>query len=584
MDPLDQVEIAGRRRRRLMIVLACAALALTAIVVAGLLIPVARRQRYFGILCMSLVYVSALPLAVSLLQFAAVGLNRFRIGYERLRPHYPRVAVVVPAWNEASVIGATIEQLLGMDYPGSSVRVYVVDDASTDETPDVVQTWVAREPDRVHHLRRERGGQGKAHTLNHGIARILADPWAEAVLIIDADVQFEPSALRKMARHLSNPDVGAVTAYIKEGSVGGNYLTRYIAYEYITAQAAVRRAQNVFGVMVCLAGGAQLHSRESLLSIGGRIDTTTLAEDTVTTFRTQLSGKRVVFEGNAIVWAEEPGDLDGLWKQRLRWARGNVQISLQYSHMWLRGRRRYGKLGQGLFSLIWFTVVLMPVFTIAASAGLVGLALMDAPTAWSTFRLLWTFHAVAFVLSTAMSCVLDPPTARRAWLQGLLFPGVISLGIIIYTMLPGAVWRAAGRYGAQPGDQHDAASCGRAGVVPLHLAHQLDAGCLRRPLAVGPLAARDAAAGPDADRRLRDVALGCYRCGVRPRNPGSGARMGQNNQDRKGGDAAMSSPRDWDSTFREDLAADAANEHGLFVKELISLAIIAMLVALRARL
>ena len=256
------------------------------------------------------------------------------------------------------------------------------------------------------------------------------------MLIIDADVQFEPSALRKMARHLSNPDVGAVTAYIKEGSVGGNYLTRYIAYEYITAQAAVRRAQNVFGSMVCLAGGAQLHSRESLMSIGSRIDTSTLAEDTVTTFRTQLSGKRVVFEGNAIVWAEEPGDLDGLWKQRLRWARGNVQISLQCSYMWLRGRR-YGKLGGGMFSLIWFTVVLMPLFTMAASTGLVGLSLIDAPTAWTTFRLLWIFHTVSFVLSTGMSCVIDPATARRAWVQGLLFPGAISLAIILYSMAPG---------------------------------------------------------------------------------------------------------------------------------------------------
>ena len=327
-----------------MVVLACTALGLTAIVVAGLLLPAARHKRYFGVLCMALVYVSALPLLASLIQFTAIGLNRFYIGYQRLQPFYPRVAVVVPAWNEAHVIGATIERLLTMDYPDANVRVYVVDDASTDTTPEVVRAWAAREPDRVYHLRRERGGQGKAHTLNHGIAEILTEPWAQALLIIDADVLFDPTALRRMARHLSNPDVGSVTAYIKEGTAEGNYLTRYIAYEYITAQAAARRAQNVFGAMVCLAGGAQLHSRQNLMAIGGLIDTSTLAEDTVTTFRTQLSGNRVVFEGNAIVWAEEPGDLDGLWKQRLRWARGNVQISLQFAHIWLRGRR-YGKLG-----------------------------------------------------------------------------------------------------------------------------------------------------------------------------------------------------------------------------------------------
>ena len=112
----------------------------------------------------------------------------------------------------------------------------------------------------------------------------------EALLIMDADVIYEPDSLRKMTRHLADPKVGAVTAYIKEGSRPGNYLTRFIGYEYITAQAAARRSQNVLGAIACLAGGAQLHSRANLLAVGGRIDTSSLAEDTFTTFKTQLAG------------------------------------------------------------------------------------------------------------------------------------------------------------------------------------------------------------------------------------------------------------------------------------------------------
>ena len=164
----------------------------------------------------------------------------------------------------------------------------------------------AQYPGRVVHLRRAKGGQGKAHTLNHGLAVVLGDDWMEALLITDADVIFEPAALRTMTRHLADPAVGAVTCYIKEGSRPGNYLTRFIGYEYITAQAAARRGQNVLGAVACLAGGAQLHSRANLLALGGRIDTTSLAEDTFTTFETQLRGRRVVFEPHAICWAEEP--------------------------------------------------------------------------------------------------------------------------------------------------------------------------------------------------------------------------------------------------------------------------------------
>ena len=181
----------------------------------------------------------------------------------------------------------------------------------------------------------------------------------EALLITDADVIFEPDSLRKMTRHLADPKVGAVTAYIKEGSRPGNYLTRFIGYEYITAQAAARRGQNVLGAIACLAGGAQLHSRANLVALGGRIDTSSLAEDTFTTFETQLRGRRVVFEPHATVWAEEPDSINGLWKQRLRWARGNVQVTLRYRRLWFRPHRGH-RLGSVSFGIFWFCLFLQP--------------------------------------------------------------------------------------------------------------------------------------------------------------------------------------------------------------------------------
>src|SRR5690606_18686862 len=171
-----------------------------------------------------------------------------------------------------------------------------VDDASTDDTPDIVQAKAREHPGQVFHLRREKGGEGKAHTLNHGISLVLAEPWAEAILIMDADVIFAFDSLRKMTRHLADPKVGAVTAYIAEGSADRNFLTRFIGIEYVMAQLASRRGQNVLGAIACLAGGAQLHSRENLEAIGGRIPTGTLAEDTMATFESQLRGRRMVFE------------------------------------------------------------------------------------------------------------------------------------------------------------------------------------------------------------------------------------------------------------------------------------------------
>jgi cellulose synthase/poly-beta-1,6-N-acetylglucosamine synthase-like glycosyltransferase len=287
----------------------------------------------------------------------------------------------------------------------------------------------------VVHLRREQGGQGKSHTLNHGLRIILADDWMQALLIMDADVIYEPDSLRTMTRHLADPGVGAVTAYIKEGSRPGNYLTRFIGFEYITAQAAARRSQNVLGAVACLAGGAQLHSRANLEAIGGRVDTSSLAEDTFTTFKTQLAGNRVVFEPHATVWAEEPGDIRGLWKQRLRWARGNVQVTKQFSHVWCRPSPDH-RLGSISFSVFWFCLFLLPVFMIAASASLIILYFGDFQLAWVVFHVLWIVNALTYVFITSFVLMIDWVTGRHAWVEGVLFPGLISVSIIIAACFP----------------------------------------------------------------------------------------------------------------------------------------------------
>jgi len=364
-----------------------------------------------------------------------VGLHAFRNNYRHCGDYTPRVAFILPAWNEADVLSSSIDSLMKVSYPAGAWRIYVVDDASTDETPGLLRKKQEQYPGYVFHLRREKGGQGKSHTLNHGLRTILADDFAEAVMIMDADVLFEPLTLRRMTRHLANPKVGAVTAYIKEGSVPGNFITRSIAFEYITAQAAARRAQNVAGFLVCMAGGAQLHSRANLIQLGGEIDTRSLAEDTCTTLKTQLIGKQVVFDGNAIVWAEEPGSLAALWKQRLRWARGNLQLTFSFRSLWFNPGK-HPKLGGIPFGFVWFSATLMPLFTLCGTCGLIGLYFFYPALALSSLTVFWVIQAGIFLFETLFSFMIDPSTARRAWVQGLLFPGIFSLILMLLFFLP----------------------------------------------------------------------------------------------------------------------------------------------------
>ncbi len=413
------------------------------------------------------VMAGVIPLVVASYQFLLIGWHFRRLHYASCAPYFPRTAILIPAWNEAAVLGASIDRLMGLEYPRESLRVYVIDDASTDQTPQVVAAKAAQYPGCIVHLRREVGGQGKAHTLNHGLTQILASDWMQAVLIMDSDVIYEPPSLRLMTRHLADPEVGSVTAYIKEGSAGlggrppgaprkargGNYLTRFIGYEYITAQAAARRSQNVLGAIACLAGGAQLHSRANLEAIGGQIDTGTLAEDTITTIKTQLRGARVVFEPHAVVWAEEPDSIGGLWKQRLRWARGNVQVSLRFWRIWFHPRIRPRpaggarpdapypntgghRLGSISFGLFWFSLLLQPIFMIMASASLITLFFIDKSLAWQAFHALWITNLLTYAFITSFALLIDPPTGRRVWREALLFPGAISLIIMLAAIAP----------------------------------------------------------------------------------------------------------------------------------------------------
>ena len=383
-----------------------------------------------------IVLLGALPMAATVYQYVLLSVHRWFDHYDRCDPEYlPRVAVLVPAWNEEPVLRYSVDAMMALDYPPDRLQVAVVDDGSTDGSAELLDEKVRAYPGRVRNLRRANGGQGKAHTLNHGLEVLLADDWAEAVLITDADVVFEATSIRRLVRHLADEKVGAVTAFIVEASARPNWMNRYIGFEYTAAQAASRRAQNVVHAQGCLAGGAQLHSRANLLAVGGRIDTSTLAEDTVTTFETQLRGRRVIFDGNARCLAEEPDSVVGLWKQRLRWSRGNVQVARRFGRVFFH-RSEAHRLGGLWFGVMWFSTLLLPAFMVLSSLALVALWFIDFDAADAAFRALWITSALGWVFTTTFTLLLDAKVARRTLLQATMFGGLISLVIMAVALVP----------------------------------------------------------------------------------------------------------------------------------------------------
>lgn len=386
-----------------------------------------------------LVLLGIVPVITLLIQFILVGFHGIKNHYSKCKPYTPKVAIIIPVWNEEDVIASSIDSLMKLTYPADCLRIYAVDDVSSDNTPHIIEAKTKQYPNQVFNLRRpEKIDFGKAAVINHGLKVILNEPWAEAIMIIDADVMFERNTLIKMTRHLADPEVYAVTAYIKEGLIPGNLISHFIGFEYIVAQAAARRAQNVLGVMACLAGGAQLHKRENVIELGGRIDTTTLAEDTYTTIATQLNNHKVIFEGNAIAIAEEPDRINDLWKQRFRWAEGNVQITRFFKKIWFR-HKTPGDLGSIFFGLIWFSTLLMPIGMIITSISLNILFFLDPKMSWALFRLFSLTSLFSYLFTTFYSFSIDPQTSKRVWFAGLMFPGVMSLLNMFIAVAPAEV-------------------------------------------------------------------------------------------------------------------------------------------------
>jgi len=103
--------------------------------------------------------------------------------------------------------------------------------------------------------------------------------------------------------------------------------------------------------------------------------------------------------------------------------------------VWCRPSRTH-RLGSISFSVFWFCLFLLPVFMILASASLIILYFGNFSLAWVVFHVLWIVNALTYVFITSFVLMIDWVTGRHAWLEGVLFPGAISVCIIVAACFP----------------------------------------------------------------------------------------------------------------------------------------------------
>ncbi len=250
------------------------------------------------------------------------------------------VSVLIPAYNEAKVIAASIRQILASTH--RKLNIVVVDDGSADGTSAVVREKFAGD-ERVRLITTQNGG--KARAINLGLAHAEGD----IVVVLDADTQFEPQTISSLVRWFADPAIGAVAGNAKVGN-RINVLTRWQALEYVTAQNLERRALATLGCITVVPGAVGAWRREAIAKLGG-FPSNTLAEDQDLTIMVQRAGYKVLFDQEAIAWTEAPDTISGLAKQRFRWAFGTLQCLWKHRRVSLNPR--YGALGLVAMPQVW---------------------------------------------------------------------------------------------------------------------------------------------------------------------------------------------------------------------------------------
>jgi cellulose synthase/poly-beta-1,6-N-acetylglucosamine synthase-like glycosyltransferase len=302
----------------------------------------------------------------------------------------PRVAIIVPVYNEEAVIEAAVQSLLQLDYP--AFDVIVVDDGSTDRTLERASALAGRYgATTVQVLHKSNGG--KASALNAGIRSACA-PF---VLCMDGDSRLAPDTLRHAMRHFGDPRVGAVAGNVKVVN-RVNVWSRLQALEYIEGLNMARRAQGFLHAVNIIPGPIGVFRRDMVLALGGYHDDT-FAEDADITVRILTAGWHVVYEDRAVAFTEAPERYLDLVKQRYRWTRGILQTLRK--HAWSVATLRTGGAARLSLASMAFEALVWPALNVLGNS-LFTLAALSAGAAAGVFYwwMLLTMLDVAAALHT----------------------------------------------------------------------------------------------------------------------------------------------------------------------------------------
>ena len=220
-------------------------------------------------------------------------------------PEWPRLSILVPAYNEEASIAGTLDSLLALDYPADRREVVVMSDASSDRTDDIVRGYEARGVRLV----RMPARRGKSAAENRTLPMVTGD----IIVNTDATIRIPSSSLRPLIRVFQDPAVGAASG--RDVSVGDlNAEANASEAGYVGYEMGVRALETRLGGIIG-ASGCFYAIRRDLVDTAFPEE---LSRDFASPLRARQLGYRTVSVDAALCIVPRARSLQAEFKRKIR--------------------------------------------------------------------------------------------------------------------------------------------------------------------------------------------------------------------------------------------------------------------------
>jgi cellulose synthase/poly-beta-1,6-N-acetylglucosamine synthase-like glycosyltransferase len=284
---------------------------------------------FVAVLVISLIYAWTLyniPIVVAGIRNLRSGKHKKNL-FSSGKKNLPKISVIVPVKDEERVVGRLLKALIDSDYPQDKKEIVIVEDGSTDRSAEICGEFAEEHSGQVKLVRRG-FSVGKPSALKEAFKHVSG----EIVAVFDADNIPEPDFLLRAAMYFEDSSVAAVQGRLIAVNEDENILTKFVAQEEALRCEAYMRGKDALGLFVPFTGSCYFVRRSVLDDVGGW-DGEVLSEDMELAARLTQNGHKIRYASDVRSWQEYPATVSGFFKQRTRWFRGTMEISLRYGNL-----------------------------------------------------------------------------------------------------------------------------------------------------------------------------------------------------------------------------------------------------------